>query len=58
MNLGFKILFLQRIFCYNFKEEIFIYSFFEFSVIYLILYEEVSLGIYVWLFEKEDTLII
>ena len=26
----------------------------EFSVFYLILYEEVSLGIYVWLFEKKD----
>ena len=42
MNLGFKILSLQRIFYYNFKGEISIYSFFEFSVIYLILYEEVS----------------
>ena len=47
MIVGFKMIFLQRMFCYNFKDEIFIYLFFEFSVIYLILYEEVSLGIYV-----------
>ena len=36
----------------------FICSFFEFSVIYLILYEEVSLGLHVWLLEKKDTLFI
>ena len=32
---------------HKFKDEIFIYSYFEFSVIYLSLYEEVSLGTYV-----------
>ena len=50
--------FLQRIFCYNFKDKIFISTFFEFSVAYLILYEEVPLGINVWLFEKKDILFI
>ena len=39
------MLFSQRIFSYNFK--VFIYSFFALSVIYFILCEEVSLGIYV-----------
>ena len=39
------MLFLEKSFCYNFKDEIFIYSFFTLSVIYLILYEEVFLGI-------------
>ena len=43
------MLFLRRIFCYNFKKRIFINSFFEFSVIYLILHEKVSLDKYVWL---------
>ena len=37
MILGFKMLFIERIFSYNFKDEIFIYLFFEFSVIYSIL---------------------
>ena len=37
----------QRIVCYNLKDEIFMYLFFDFCVIYLILYEEVSLGMYV-----------
>ena len=27
MNVGFKMIFLQRIFSYNFKDEIFIHSF-------------------------------
>ena len=53
-----KILILKRILCKNLKDEIFTYSLFGFSVIYLILYEEVSLGIYVWLFEKKDILFI
>ena len=39
------MLFLQRNFCYSFKDEILIYLFFEFTVIFLILYEAVSLGI-------------
>ena len=47
MNLSFKMQFLQRIFCYNFNDKIFIDSFFEFSVVYLILFEEVFLGIYI-----------
>ena len=34
------------------------YLFFDFSVIYFILSEEVSLGIYVWSFEKKDILFI
>ena len=50
--------FLQTIFCYYFKEESFTYSCFELSVIYLILYEEVSLGLHVWLFENKDILFI
>ena len=52
------MLLLQIIRCYNFNDETFIYSFFEFSVIYWILYEDVSLGIYVWLFEKKGVLFI
>ena len=47
MNLDPKMLFLRRIFSYNFKDEIFIYSFFESSVIYLTLQEDVLVGIYV-----------
>ena len=34
------------------------YLFFDFSVIYLILYEEVSLGMHVPSFEKKDILFI
>ena len=44
MILGFKILLLQRILSYNFKDEIFIYWLFEFSVIYSILYVNVPVG--------------
>ena len=50
--------FLQRIFCCNFNDEILAHSFLEFSIIYLIQYEEVSLDIYVRLFEKTDILFI
>ena len=52
------MLFLQRIFCCNFNDEILAHLFLEFSIIYLIQYEEVSLDIYVRLFEKTDILFI
>lgn len=54
MILGFKILLLQRILSYNFKDEIFIYWLFEFSVIYSIQYVNVPVGKYVWLFPRID----
>ena len=38
--------FLQWICCYNFKDQNFIYPFLNFRVNYLILYEEIYLGIY------------
>ena len=37
-ELGFDMQFSQRIFCHNFKEEIFMYPFFDFSVTYIIMY--------------------
>ena len=48
------MLFIQIIFCYNLKDEILIYSLLEINLIHLILYEEVSLGIFVSIFEKKD----
>ena len=45
-NLCFKMQFLQWICCYNFKDQNFIYPFLNFRVNYLILYEEIYLGIY------------
>ena len=56
MNQRFKMLFLQKIFSYNFKDKIFIYSFFKFSVIYSILHVDVPVGMYVLLFAKKDIL--
>ena len=43
---------------YNFKDELLMHSSFELSVIYLNLYEEVSPGIHICLFEKKDILFI
>ena len=50
--------FLQKNILLQFKDKLFMYSFFEFRVIYLILYGEVSLGVCVWLFQKKDLLLI
>ena len=38
LSVGFKKLFVQKIFCCNFKDEVSVYSFFEFC--YLGLYEK------------------
>ena len=44
-SLAFKMQFLQKNILLQFKDKLFMYSFFEFRVIYLILYGEVSLGV-------------
>ena len=45
---SFKMLLLKRIFCYNFKSKMSMYSYFRLCIIYLILYKEVPLGICIW----------
>ena len=58
INQCFEMLFIWGIFSYNFENEIFMYSFFEFNVIYWTLYEDLTVGIYIWLFAKEDILLV
>ena len=58
MNLGFKMLYLRRMFGYNFKDGIFIHLFYDFYIIYPILYVDVTVGIYFLLFARKDILFI